>query len=441
VRAPAERHQPAPERGNLIIVTAHSSPQSSGRRRRLIIYSVLAPLGLLLLLWLWLFATEGAFSGGPNGKSFEADFAMFDSAAQVLQHDENPYDRALLFRTEKSLLAKDKLPIVSNPAIVRVGNPPLLFWGLQSVTGLPFQPTAVIWGILLYLLSALGLLALLSHLGWRRKVVPLVLFLAMPQVVLGAFYGNPVPIIFAAVAFALCLRENHPVLTGILLVTCWLKPPVALPVAGLVLLFHARDRMRTSCAFGAGSALFFLVTPLLAGGAALGNWIHALHSYADDLAVSPDISSLSGLFVRVVAPGARTLLQTLIIGIALAATLAVWHHRRGREFTYLDVAWLWMLWFLVAPYAHFYDEILLAIPVFALLGRDAKNLTFPASVISIYLLFFSLLVFQASARGVQVICLFLVPIVVILARASWAARPGISAVPIRLSATERSGRS
>lgn len=38
-------------------------------------------------------------------------------------------------------------------------------------------------------------------------------------------------------------------------------------------------------------------------------------------------------------------------------------------------------WLVATPYAHFADEILLAVPILGLLGRDAQKLSEPVSVV------------------------------------------------------------
>src|ERR1700716_66363 len=94
------------------------------RRHRIKTYATLAPLVVLLILWLWLFRAEGAFKGGPNGESFGADFAMFYTAAQITTGGGNPYDPRLLYATERTFMAQQHLKITDKEAIVRVGNPP-----------------------------------------------------------------------------------------------------------------------------------------------------------------------------------------------------------------------------------------------------------------------------------------------------------------------------
>ncbi len=82
----------------------------SRQRHRRHLYRALGPLFILLVLWIDLFAAEGAFKSGPNGKTFGADWAMFMGAAGMMRQGQNPYAHTALYRAEKQLLARQRLP-------------------------------------------------------------------------------------------------------------------------------------------------------------------------------------------------------------------------------------------------------------------------------------------------------------------------------------------
>ena len=77
-------------------------------------------------------------------------------------------------------------------AQVRVGNPPLLYWAMQPLTGVTFVPGALISLLGLYVLSAVGFLAIVQYFGWKRRVGPTAVFLVMPPVVFGAYFGKEI---------------------------------------------------------------------------------------------------------------------------------------------------------------------------------------------------------------------------------------------------------
>ncbi|MGH2443883.1 MAG: glycosyltransferase family 87 protein [Chloroflexota bacterium] len=380
---------------------------------------VLVPLVLVLVLWLWLFSAEGAFRGGPAGVAFGSDFAMFVGAAQILHDGGNPYNHQLLYATEKQYLASQHLKILKKRSVVRVGNPPLFFWALAPLSGRQFQPLSWLWSLFLYAVSGLGFLALLRYAGWKRWRLPLLLFLLMPQVVLGPFYGNVAPIVFAGIAGSLWLGRRHPVAAGALMTVAWLKPQIALPAVALIVLFHCPRRLRAIQGFAATSALLLVMTLITTGPSSVVQWTHGLFGYSRDVASSPDLASLAGLYVRVVRSPGRTGIEIALLAIAIAVTGVTWYRYRDQsEVPMLSVSWLWVLWFLATPYAHFYDEILLVIPLLALFGLDGRGVSRREAAAVLYLAFGCLLVISAVIGGVQMLWLPIAIMMVILYRAS-----------------------
>ncbi|GAC1401630.1 MAG: hypothetical protein NVSMB52_15450 [Chloroflexota bacterium] len=392
-----EREQPAP-----ILSPARGSRRGMSRTAL-----TLTPFLVLLLLWIWLFYAEGAFAGGPNGKSFEADFAMFVGAAQVLHDGANPYDQNVLYATERHLLVSQGLPPRLAPkSIVRVGNPPVFFWLLEPLARFPFQTVGIAWMVFLYALSAIGFYALLAYMRWSRKLLPLLIFLLMPQVLFGPFYGNVVTVVFCAVALSLALVRRYPYAAGLLLVFAWLKPQVAMPTILLMGLFLTANWQRLGAGFATSTVLLFALTLLATGPASLRQWLAGLVNYSNDIAASPDLTSLSGLYVRVTASPVRVYCETAVIAGALVLTALAWHqYRREGSVQPQEVAWLSVMWFLATPYAHFFDEILLALPVLAILGRNGVHTTAWQGLTTLYLALVSLLLISAAPGGVQLLFL------------------------------------
>jgi len=373
---------------------------------------VLAPLFVLLLLWLWLFRSEGAFQGGPNGRAFEGDFAMFITAAQILKEGGNPYDHNLLFRREKAFLDRLGLPITKDRPVVRVGNPPLLFWAMEPLTQLGFQAAALAWLVLMYALSLVGVLATMAYLGWKQRLLPCLFFALMPQVLLGPFYGNIVCLVFAALGCSLALLKRYPLIAGALCSIALVKPPVALPVVLLILLRHPAQRNRMVAGFVGAVACLSAVTVLALGPHVLGLWLTGMIQYSRDIQSSPDVASLSGLYVRNAGVVLRTSLE--IMAIVVALTLTAWWWWRHRAATELPLAGLCVVWFLAAPYAHFFDEVLLTLPILILIGRDGSRISLRWSSSALYLMFFSICLISAAPFGVQLLPLFLMALLACL---------------------------
>lgn len=415
---PPEAAQPVPDssRGTPVTVlgpTEHRSP-----RARAHVYLVLCPLMILLVMWLWLFRSEGAFDGGPNGKAFEADLAMYLGAAQILKQGGNPYDTTLLYQTERSSLSRQGLPITEQRAIVRVGNPPLFLWALEPLTRFRFQVVALSWMVFLSALTLVGFLGCLRYLGWRRWLFPCAFFALMPQVIFGPFYGNFISLAFAGVGVGLALLKKHPFAAGMVLSLALLKPPVATPIVLLILLFHPLERRRAAAGFGLASLSLFLLTIPTAGWASLQHWPEGLLGYSRHINVSPDVASLAGLYVRLTPEIPRASLQLLCLTLASALTAYWgWQHRASRETPLLVLSWLWFIWFLATPYAHFYDEILLTVPILVLLGRDGFRVGWRLPSRALYLMFFSILFISFAPYQIQLLPVPLLMVTVILVTA------------------------
>jgi Glycosyltransferase family 87 len=395
---------------------APSRPENEASSRRT--YAVLAPLFVLLILWIWLFYGEGAFKGGPGGKALGGDYAMFISAARLIHSQSNPYDPALLIHTETNFLQQLHAPPIDGKqrSHVRVGNPPLMYWAMEPLIDRPFVLTAWVSLLSLYALSALGFIAVLRYYGWRNWILPTVVFLLMPQVVLAAFYGNPVAIVFAAIGLALALSRRYPVLAGVLLSAAWLKPPVALPAVLLIALFYVPQRLRLAAGFAGATTALLLATIATTGVHSLGLWIRGLTQYSNDMSIQPDVISLNGLYLRWMTSGPRLALEAATLIAALAITAYYWQKRGRIAEKGIWLAPLWLVWMLAAPYGHFFDEVILAIPVLAVLGKNGEFVSrrIPATVL--YLLFCSLLVISWMPINVHLLPLPLLAVAALMVK-------------------------
>lgn len=382
---------------------------------RLRLYGIVGSLVVLLTLWMWLFYAEGAFRGGPNGQSFGADYAMFITAARLIQAGDNPYDHTRLYNSERTYLNSQGIPILKKSAIVRVGNPPLLFFAMQPLTRFPFQASAWGWMVALYLLSGIAFVALLKSMGWKRLALPAFIFLAMPQSVFGAFYGNTVVLVFTGLCFALAFARRYPYLAGLCLTVAWLKPPTALPIALLIVLFHVEQRRRVATGFGVATVALMGIMLATCGVQSLPHWLHGLADYSADMGLSPDVASFAGMYVRSVPHSLRLVIEGFSLSVALIFTALAWHRYRSvSRVPPLAVGWLWVLWFLATPYAHFYDEVLLAFPLLLLAGIDGRWIVRSRPALAIFLALLSLVVISAAPFNVQLLWLPLVAIMLCL---------------------------
>lgn len=376
------------------MTSMHARPSAIGAARLWLSLgrvAILLPLAFLLILWLWIVAQAAIQYSGPAGVGMGSDFAAFYSAARLVQRGANPYDPKLVYQTEIRVLRHHGIPISTNRAWVRVGNPPLLYWSLQPLARLPFRLAAWIWVAGLACVAAAGAGAALLAAGWRRRMLPVLVFLAMPQVLLGYFNGDVSPVVFAGLAAGLVNSRRHPFAAGLVLTLAWLKPSVAFPFVLLILLFHTANWKRTMGGLTAATAALLLLDVAVLGPSSLAAWVHGLPGFSQTIAAQPEIAPLSAVYVRRAPPDLRMVLEVASLVAAVAATAWWWRKRRGRQENMLATGWLWFVRFLATPYAHINDVILLTPPVLAMLGADGYRATraLPAAVL--YLLFASVL--------------------------------------------------
>jgi hypothetical protein len=353
---------------------------------------------VLIGAWAVVFLTSGTLQLGPGPKHLGGDFALFISAAKVIQDGGNPYDQRVLYHGESRLLLSDGIRPPRFDPYMRVGNPPLLFWALQPLSAVSFDASAKAWCLAMYGLLTFGFLGCLVAMDWRRRRFPLLIFLTLPQTMYAAYYGNVDGIVFAALAWSAVLTRKSSFLAGALLTLCFLKPQVAIPGALLIMLFVAPQPLRCVSGFLAASSVELLLTVVTTGTASVGWWLQALGGYSQRLGVQPDIASLSGLYVYSAGDRVRLMLEGLSLLAVAGATAAWWWQRRQQhgDDRVLGVAWLWIAWFLATPFAHFHDEVVLALPMLAIMGRDGVWLgRWPANV-TLYLLLLSILLFPTS---------------------------------------------
>ena len=336
---------------------------------------VLGPFIVLAVLW-WIHAHAIPLVRNPipPAQWLDVDFAVYYSAAHLTAIHANPYDHSLLYATQRSILAGHWVP--ANGAQVRAVYPPLFFWLLQPLTRLPFAEAAWVWNGLLVVLLVVGFSAALrvvgwSFQGWRDRLATgaalLLAFFLMPQVQTGLCSGNLTVALAAVLSVSLLAIRRHPMAGAGLLCLAWSKPTIALPIVLVILLFLTPSRRASIAGFAVGSVGLCTLSVLTCGWDSFNRWVQSLISFWRDVGTQPQLSSLSGLYVGWAGPGLRIVLGLLFLGVACLLTAACWlRFRNVQNLPIAGVAWLWVAWMLAAPYAHFYDEVLLTIPVLTL---------------------------------------------------------------------------
>jgi Glycosyltransferase family 87 len=357
-----------------------------------------------LLLWVWLAIDAVGTSSGPNGIDFGVDFSHTYAAVHVLSAGHNPYDYHRLSTTQHALLSRYGLPVQPPSHAVLVGTSTFFLWVMQPFNAFPFQAIAIAWMLSTYALVGFVFLALLRHFGWHRRGLPTIIFLVTPAVVLGIYYGNMITLAFAAIAGSFPLLRRHPFLAGAVLSVSMLKLQIALPVAGLIVLFQAPHKGRVVAGFLTAFLARHLIAIALLGPAYQVWWLGSFVNFSRTMDLQPNIISLTGSYTALLPHTGEFALEIISIVLAGAITVAYWWRVRSEPtLPLLKTGWLWFLWMLATPYAHFIDEIVLVIPVIALIGVDGRHATRPISVVVLYLLGLSILLFSWTPMGIQLL--------------------------------------
>lgn len=380
-----------------------SRRRSPGKQLSLSAWALFVLYGFLLL-WVWLVIDAVGSGTGPNGATFGVDFSHTYAAVHVLSAGNDPYDPHGLSRTQHLLLSRYGLPVQPPSHAVLVGTSAFFLWLLEPIQAIPFPLAAIAWMILTYALVGFAFLALLRHYGWRRRLVPTLIFLATPAVVLATYYGNMVSLVFVAVAGGIPLLRRYPFLAGVVLSVSMLKLQVALPLVGLIVLFQAPYKGRVVAGFLGAFLARHLAATLLLGPAYQVWWLGSFLNFSRSMDLQPNLISLSGFYTAALPHLAELSIEITSVLVAGTITFVFWWRVRSRPTIPLEkTAWLWFLWLLATPYAHFVDEIVLVIPVLALIGADGRYLTRPISLAVLYLLGLSILLFSLTPLNMQLL--------------------------------------
>jgi len=392
---------------------------SEGSRHR--IRFALVPLVICLLLYVFLLSVSGNFQSGPRPRALGGDFALNITGSVILQHGGNLYDENQVIATQQSFFARQGIKTPNDKwtrAITWQSYPPLYFWLLQPLTHIPFRAIGTIWIISLYGFTGLGFLCILHYLGWKRRLIPTLIFMAMPQTTIEAFYGNPAALVFAVIGGSLFVQRRHPLWGGCLISLAWLKPQLAVPAMILIALFHVNDRRRFLQGIAIGSLALLAVTLATVGIESMVQWVGEMRSVSTMAGDQPNLIPLVGLYAGVVSATVRQLLQMALLAFATGFTGWWWFKLRPQSAVPpLQVAWLWVVWLLALPYAHFPEEMLLSLPILALIGRDGIRLYRRSTLFALYSMFATVLLSYNQPFQVQMLSMPLIALGIILYRA------------------------
>jgi len=301
------------------------------------------------------------------------DFRAFFAAATLAAHGGDPYDWTALGHTEDALYNAAAHVHAGDPAyydFLPYPEGPWLALALEPLTRLSWQTVYPIFGALMLLAIGTGCWLILTRLGWfatRRRIAIAVATLS-PIAFFNIFQGQVTALVFLGFAAAWYLAwRGQPVAGGLALTLVWIKPNlgVALPLVVALLEPHAARRLLIS--FGGGSILAFGVAALALPGV-LFHWpAEILSHWRAAQGTQPDIASIHSFYYPALTGPLKTIALSLVI--VAGGAYGLWSLRRIRDPLSRGLTLL-LLWFVLLPYVHSFDAILLLPLLAVLLATD-----------------------------------------------------------------------
>ncbi len=260
-------------------------------------------------------------------------------------------------------------------------SPPPLAWLVTPLLALPFNIALVIWT--LALLAALVLAwHLLAPPGRLTRAAHLALLLGLFPVAFGVMVGQPGALVAAVVVASWWLmRQERPVLAGLVLSLIVVKPQLALLVPLCVL---ASGRAKTFGSWLAASIFIGLIALAMLGSEGVARYLAVL---ADTQSPAWDITrrySISGPL------GLGPLLNATQLLVLIITLVVAWRHRHGGPEVPLAAGLLGSLLF--TPYLAFQDFLMLVVVAWLLLRSPLKAWQVGLLVLGYVLLEFALVV-------------------------------------------------
>jgi len=305
------------------------------------------------------FAVDVCMLSLTGSGSQRRDFVSYWAAGQQLDHRQNPYDPDATLRMERSL----GFPANGQALVMR--NPPSALLLVAPLGFLGFRAGALLWSLLLLscLIASVRLLWVLLGspkkrlrlMGYSFSTFFVCLFFG-PALACLLFGQTALFALFGLVLF-LRLQRSHPLLSGVSLWLCALKPHLFLPFAAVLLVWIVLTRaypvlLGAALALGASSIAALAFDP-----AAWGQYARMMHTSGIEREFIPCLSIALRLSL---SPGAIWLQY---LPAALGSVWAVrYYWSRRRNWDWIEHGPLLMLVSIfVSPYAWLTDQAL-AIP-------------------------------------------------------------------------------
>jgi hypothetical protein len=302
-------------------------------------------LGLLFLLWVLV------------QLDLAGDFLGYWSASVVTISGQNAQDESLLYAVQQATGR-------GFPFTMRVWNPPWTMVVLAPLALMPFALARAIWFILCMALFALaGYWLGRTYLpeGNVRALAPFLPFLTLPTYTSLA-QGQINILVLVGLAGALYFIERRALLAGALLTLATVKPQIAVG-AGLMLALWALKERRWGLFAGGALVLMLLLATLTMLRPQWWSDYQAVLATPLTQWRSPTLAT----WVREQWPTLPTDALALLLAISAWLAAATWALRTGRWRAAIAHATVITMLFTVFSWS--YDQIILLLPAYYLLGR------------------------------------------------------------------------
>jgi alpha-1,2-mannosyltransferase len=333
-------------------------------RSRLTLYVGALAVGLWASWIVFVLLSTGATA--PTGR-VGGDFPAFWGAGKLVLEGRagQIWDFAAQFEVQDPLFpdADEMMPFPYAPPFA------LIFVPLAM---LPYRLAYVVYTLAmvgLTWLAVAGLVRLLPRLGpWRH--VALLGALGFPPLFRASAQGQNTAIVLCLLVWVfVALREDRPLLAGVLLGLLWFKATYAAPLTGLLLLDR---RWRTLATVAATLATGWVISAAMVGPDWFGRWIEAAMAVQDfNFAVNlgSTVSVVELAWEGLPAPAGTAIGLALLAAIALG-TIVVWRRvpTWPARLAVVPLATLAM-----APHAYWYDLGLMVAPLGVLAAVDGRR--------------------------------------------------------------------
>ncbi|MDP9325888.1 MAG: glycosyltransferase 87 family protein [Candidatus Dormibacteraeota bacterium] len=311
------------------------------------------------------------------------DSRVFYAAARLASSGDNPYDFGRLAAVEAQVNAEARAAGSGRDSLSpnEYHYPPVMTRAFIALAPLGDFGFLVAVSLLALVAGVIGFELILSALHWRGRWLPRLFFVVSLPMLTVLSSGNPATLLLLPWGGAfVASRRGRPLVAGMLLAACWIKPPVGVPVA-VALLVLERARWRPMLAgLAIGTAVFAGANVAAGGVDGTLAWLRSLVDFsatinANQTAVIQQrfLAGLSAplFFLGPLAAGA--------IAVAVVTVVLLWARRGGPlggggDRAPLGLALLTAAALAVAPYIHTYDLVLMAAPVLVLSGLPLTTL-------------------------------------------------------------------